>query len=331
MTKPLVLLFGEISHAQAEWQALSDVADIQVCESKSRAELIEDLKGKYSKVVALYRTFNSVAMSGRFDAELAPHFPDTLKYICHNGAGYDQIDVDVWTAKGVKVSNCPGSVNAATADVNMYLILGAIRDFNSAMNSLRAGKWREGAPLSNDPEGKVLGILGMGGIGRALKQRAESFGMSVQYHNRRELSAEQSGGAKYVSFDELLATSDVVSCNLPLNPHTRHIINAEAIAKMKDGVIIVNTARGAVIDEQALVDALESGKVKNVGLDVFENEPEIHPGLLSNPKAILLPHMGTLTYESQKKMEVQVIGNIRAGITSGLLNDIVPEQASLQQ
>ncbi|KAK9324159.1 D-isomer specific 2-hydroxyacid dehydrogenase [Lipomyces orientalis] len=330
LSKPLVLLLGEIRHAKAEWEALSNVATLSVCDSANREEFIKDLKGKYSEVVAVYRTFNSVAITGRFDAELLKEFPATFKYICHNGAGYDQIDVAPCTEKGIHVSNCPSTVDDATADVNMFLILGALRNFNEAMANLRKGNWNAGVPLSNDPDGKVLGILGMGGIGRALKKRAEAFGMTVQYYNRNQLSAELSAGAKYVSFDELLATSDVLSLNLPLNPKTRHIINKEAFEKMKDGIVIVNTARGAVMDEAALVDALASGKVKNVGLDVFEAEPKIHPGLMANEKVILLPHMGTLTYETQKKMEIQVLDNIRSAVTTAKLNTIVPEQAGLQ-
>src|SRR5579871_3665496 len=152
--------------------------------------------------------------------------------------------------------------------------------------------------------------------------RAVTMGMKIQYHNRKRLTVEQenaAGNAKYVSFDELLATSDVLSLNLPLNPKTRHIISRNEFAKMKEGVVIVNTARGAVMDEAALVEALESGKVASAGLDVFENEPEIHPGLLKNENVLLVPHLGTHTYETQKSMEVLVIDNIRSAITTGQL------------
>lgn len=206
----------------------------------------------------------------------------------------------------------------ATADVNMFLIIGALRNFNAGMQALREGKWR-GQPLpalGHDPEGKVLGILGMGGIGRNLKKKAEAFGMRVIYHNRRRLSEELAAGAEYVTFDELLAKSDVISLNLPLNvrfpillltilwviltlekKHTRHIISKAEFEKMKDGVVIVNTARGAVMDEEALVQALDSGKVYSAGLDVFEEEPKVHPGLIRNPNVLLVPHMGTWTVE----------------------------------
>ena len=152
--------------------------------------------------------------------------------------------------------------------------------------------------------------------------RAITLGMKIQYYNRNRLSPAQekvAGDAKYVSFDELLATSDVLSLNLPLNPKTHHIISHAEFAKMKDGIVIVNTARGAVMDEAALVDALDSGKVASAGLDVYEDEPNIHPGLIKNENVLLVPHVGTHTYETQKAMEVLVIDNIRAAITKGEL------------
>ncbi|KAK9485824.1 D-isomer specific 2-hydroxyacid dehydrogenase [Lipomyces starkeyi] len=328
MTKPHVLLLGEIVHAKAEWEALSDVATLSVCDSASKEDFIKDLAGKYSDIAAVYHMNDSKAASV-IDKDIIDALPPSLKFICHNGAGYDMINVNACTEKGILMSNTPGTVDDATADVNMFLILGALREFNLAMTTLREGNWNKGVPLSHDPEGKVLGVLGMGGIGRAVKRRAEGFGMITQYHNRKPLSDEMAAGAKYVSFDELLATSDVISLNLPLNAHTRHIINKEAFAKMKDGVVLVNTARGAVIDEQALVDALESGKVRCAGLDVFEAEPKIHPGLIANENVILLPHVGTRTYETQKKMEIQVIENVRSAITEAKLLTIVPEHVHL--
>lgn len=234
------------------------------------------------------------------------------------GAGYDQVDVHACSARNppIRVSNVPTAVDDATADTNMFLIIGALRNFNTGMQALREGKWRgqPAMPLGHDPQGKVLGILGMGGIGRNLKKKAEAFGMKIIYHNRRKLSDELTAGAEYVSFDDLLSRSDVLSLNLPLNvsdvwslwsrgyanlekKNTRHIISTPEFAKMKDGVVVVNTARGAVMDEAALVEALDSGKVFSAGLDVFEEEPKIHPGLVGNPNVMLVPHMGTWTKE----------------------------------
>lgn len=139
----------------------------------------------------------------------------------------------------------------------------------------------------------------MGGIGSAVATRAKAFGMKIQYHNRRQLPPTEEHGATYVTFEELLKTSDVLSLNLALNPSTKHIIGKPEFDQMKDGIVIVNTARGALIDEAALVDALKSGKVWTAGLDVFEDEPEIHPGLLECENAVLLPHVGTATFETQ--------------------------------
>ncbi|KMU72175.1 2-ketogluconate reductase [Coccidioides immitis RMSCC 3703] len=180
--------------------------------------------------------------------------------------------------------------------------------------------------LGHDPRGRTLGILGMGGIGREVARRARVFGMNIIYHNRRRLPRELEGDATYVSFDDLLCKSDVLSLNLSLNASTRHIISGPEFEKMKDGVVIINTARGALINEKALVDALNSGKVFSAGLDVFENEPSVEPGLLNNPRVMLLPHIGTTTLETQREMELLVLENLRSCLEKGTLVTLVPEQ-----
>lgn len=233
------------------------------------------------------------------------HLPSSLKSISHNGAGYDQIDVPSCTKRGIIVSNTPQAVDAATANIAIYLILGALRCSWIAESAIRKGLWRGESPLGHDPDGLTLGILGMGGIGTATAQRASAFGFKLQYHNRspvQGLDKSFSTSAqvpKYVSFDELLETSDVISVHLPLGPATRKLISAKEIARMKKGVIIVNTARGLIIDENDLYNALEEGHVGSVGLDVYEKEPEVHAGLLKHPRAVLLPHIGTATVETQ--------------------------------
>ena len=253
--------------------------------------------------------------------------PSSLKYICHNGAGYDNIDVPVFTERGIEIASTPIAVNNATADVAAFLMLGALRQAHIPLMGIRAGQWRgKGFGLGRDPQKKILGILGMGGIGREFATRAKAFGMEIQYHNRNRLPSQEEGGAKYVSFDELLSTSDVISLNLSLNKNTRHIIGAKEFAKMKDGVVIVNTARGALIDEKAMVEALESGKILSAGLDVYENEPEVEAGLLNNPKVFLLPHIGTATFETQKDMELLVLKNLELSVTEGRLITQIPEQ-----
>lgn len=191
-------------------------------------------------------------------------------------------------------THVPTAVDDATADTGVFLLLGALRNFAGSMAALRAGAWRGSPlpPLGHDPRGKLLGVLGYGGIGRNMAAKCRALGMRVAYHNRRRLSDADADGATYMGFEELLGAADVLSLNVPLNDKTRHMIDATALRKCKRGVVIVNTARGAVIDEAALVDALESGQVASVGLDVYEEEPKIHPGLVANEKVLLLPHMG---------------------------------------
>ncbi|KAJ5905459.1 2-hydroxyacid dehydrogenase [Penicillium subrubescens] len=331
--KPKVLILGKVDFAHDAWNALTQICDVLNPASTTREDFVKECQsGKFDGVVAAYRTFHSFGITGLIDQELVGAFPPSLRYLASCGAGYDQIDIDACSARNppLLVSNVPTAVDDATADVNMFLILGALRNFNAGMHSLREGKWRGRPALGHDPQGKTLGILGMGGIGRNLKKKAEAFGMKVIYHNRRQLSEELSGGAQYVTFDELLSTSDVLSLNLPLNNNTRHIIGKPEFAKMKDGVVVVNTARGAVMDEAALVDALDSGKVFSAGLDVFEEEPKIHPGLIGNQNVLLVPHMGTWTIETLIAMEEWAMENVKLAITTGKLKSPVPEQVDLQ-
>ncbi|KAK0666456.1 putative 2-hydroxyacid dehydrogenase [Cercophora samala] len=332
--RPKVLLLGVIEHAQASWEAIGEIAQILTPKSTNRADFIQEaFSGAFDGCVAAYRTFDSFEVTGKVDGELLQALPDSLRFLCHNGAGYDQVDVQACTARGVRVSNTPTAVDDATADLGIFLLLGALRNVAVGMASLRAGEWRGKVlpALGHDPQGKVLGILGMGGIGRNMAKKAKAFGMHIRYHNRTRLGAETEKeiGAEYVDFDTLLAGSDVISLNLPLNPKTRHIISRNEFSKMKTGVVIVNTARGAIMDEAALVEALDSGRVSSAGLDVYENEPDIHPGLLANSRVLLVPHMGTFTVETETKMEEWAISNVHMAVESGRLRSIVPEQKSM--
>ncbi|KAK5094669.1 hypothetical protein LTS08_008525 [Lithohypha guttulata] len=330
MSKPTVLLIGELTHTNQEWQALSSKYKLKEFRTGKRDQFISNLKsGEYKDVVGLYRSNMSVSQTGPFDAELVSLLPSGLKWVCHNGAGYDNIDVNAVNERQIHVSSTPVAVDDATADVAIFLMLGALRQAHISYTALRQGKWRGGAPLGHDPKGKTLGILGMGGIGRAVAKRAQSFGMSIIYHNRSRLSPELEGGATYVSFDDLLAQSNVLSLNLALNAKTKHIISAPQLAKCKKGVTIINTARGGLIKEADLVDALESGHVEAVGLDVFEEEPKIHSGLVRNDRAFLMPHMGTWTYETQRDMELLVLKNLESGVDSGKLITRINEQKGL--
>ncbi|KAG5937888.1 hypothetical protein E4U53_008118 [Claviceps sorghi] len=330
--KPGLLMIGVVDHAHVEFDQLSDVAQVTQVSSGTRDEFLRDCDaGKYNDIVAISRTFASVGITGRFDAELISHLPPSVRFICHNGAGYDQIDVQACTDRAISVSNTPKAVDAATANTAIFLILGALRRAWIPQAALREGKWRGASPLGRDPHHLTLGILGMGGIGTATAKRAAPLGFKLQYHNRKPVADLDSQFPpqevpRYVSFDDLIQTSDVISIHLPLGPATKGLIGKKELGAMKDGVIIVNTARGAIIDEAALAESLESGKVWSVGLDVFENEPNVDPRLIKHPGAVLLPHMGTGTIDTQKEMEVLVIDNVKSAIINGALLTQVPEQ-----
>ncbi|OAA65574.1 NAD(P)-binding domain protein [Niveomyces insectorum RCEF 264] len=326
VARPKVLQLGIIEHAQKEWAAIAKIADIVVPQATDRAAFLDECRsGALDGVQVAFRTFGSVAQTGRLDPELLAALPSSLRFVCHNGAGYDQIDVPACTARGVRVSNTPTAVDEATADLHIFLLLGALRNLTPGMLSIRAGQWR-GA--GHDPQGKVLGILGMGGIGRAIARKAHAaFGMRIRYYNRRRLPADVEaahGGAEYVPFDTLLAESDVLSISVPLGPDTRRLIGAAEFAAMKPGIVLVNTARGAVLDEAALVAALASGQVASAGLDVFEHEPAVHPGLLASDRAVLVPHLGTSTVETETKMEAWAISNVHKALTEGSLDCLFP-------
>ncbi|KAH8817097.1 D-isomer specific 2-hydroxyacid dehydrogenase [Xylogone sp. PMI_703] len=323
--KPRILFFNPVRHALAAFESLSKVAQVEVVTSRSRQEFFKDIGDKYHNIRAIYRTSASGAVAGNFDAEFISRLPPSLKYICHNGAGYDQIDVEACKARSIIVTYAPDPVTNATADLTIFLLLGALRQLNPAINSIHRGNFKKGIDFGHDPQGKTLGILGMGRIGKAVVQRALPFGMKPIYHNRTKLPEDQAGGATYVSFDQLLAESDILSIHVPLSKATRHLIGKDQIAKMKPGVVIVNTARGAIIDEAAMAAALDEGRIAAVGLDVYEKEPEVHEGLLKNERALLVPHLGTHTTETLAKMETLAMENARRGVFGEELLTVVPE------
>lgn len=204
------------------WQALSSLAELITPTSTNRQDFLQECRsGSLDGTIVCYRTASSVSITGLFDTELVNALPSSLTFCCSLGAGYDQIDINACSARkpSLRVSNTPTAVDDATADTAVFLTLGALRGFNSSMQALRRKEWRgnPAPPLGHDPEGKTLGILGMGGIGRNMMKKCAAFGMKTIYHNRRKLSDEMAGGAEWVGFEELLARSDVLSLNLPLN------------------------------------------------------------------------------------------------------------------
>lgn len=336
MIRPVVLHTDPIRFAAQDWEIFENEVDVEVVhldKSYSREQFIEDLHGKYSNCVAIARGYLAIRSVGRFDEELVLHFPPSLKYIAHQGAGYDQNDVAPMTAKGIQLAHCPGVVNNSTADTNIFLMLLAMRNFGAGSAALKKGYWptkgnSAGVQAGINPANKVLGIVGMGGIGLAVRDRATVFGFEkIVYYNRSRVSADKEQDSEYCeSLEKLVEVADVISLNIPLNSTTRHIISDQLFQKMKDGVVIVNTARGEVIDETALIKHLKSGKVGAAGLDVFENEPRINMELLEFENVVATPHMGTNTEQTVHAMEAQVIRNIRAGIETGHVENLVPEQ-----
>lgn len=208
-------------------------------------------------------------------------------------------------------------------------MIGALRRAHLTSMALRAGQWRgHGISFGHDPQDKVIGIVGMGSIGQTIAKRAVAFGMHIIYHNRHPVSSEieSSLNAKFVTMDELLATSDVISLSLAYTPEAHHMLGRDEFAKMKKGITIVNTARGQMIDEEALIEALDSGKVWSAGLDVFEVEPTANSKLLKDDRVVLAPHVAAATTETYLKMEKAAFNNIESVLTKGVLVSIIPDQ-----
>ncbi|MEM9377178.1 MAG: D-glycerate dehydrogenase [Pseudomonadota bacterium] len=240
-----------------------------------------------------------------------------LKMIAQFGAGVDNIDVQSALQRGITVTNTPGVLTDDTADVAMALILAVPRRMHEGIELLQAGKFDGWAPtwmMGRRLAGKRLGIIGMGRIGQAVARRAKAFGLQIHYHNRKKVSRviEQDLDATFWdSLDQMLARMDIVSINCPHTPATYHLLNARRLGLMKPDAFIVNTARGEVIDEAALADALRTHKLAGAGLDVFEREPAVNPDLVGLPNVILLPHMGSATVEGRNEMGEKVIINIK--------------------
>lgn len=255
------------------------------------------------------------------DAGLINRFPRSLGLIANIGVGTDNIDLDAARSKGVLVSNTP-VVTEDTADLTWALILAASRRLTTAENSLRDSEWQGQflpATLGQRVSGKTLGILGLGAIGKAVARRAAGFDMPVIYHQRRQSEvAEHDIGVSYrENLDDMLAEADVLSLHCSLNASTRHIINSRNLSLIKEGAVLINTARGALIDEAALVEALASGHLGAVGLDVYEFEPDVNNKLLEFSNVTLLPHIGSSTTECRQDMARSVFLNMKSFLETG--------------
>lgn len=262
----------------------------------------------------------------RIDEKLLAKAPK-LKVIAQASVGYDNIDIAACAARGIPVGNTPGVLVDAVADLAYGLIIDSARQLVRAHAHVQSGAWGERKPfgLTTDLAGKVLGIIGMGDIGSAIAKRAQASSMQVIYHNRHQRSDDEKLNVKYVSQEELLATADFIVLAVTLNPSTKHLINAETIAKVKQGVRLINISRGGVVDTEALYDALVSGQIGYAAMDVTDPEPL--PGehkLLSLENVTVTPHMASATKETRDAMALLTAENILAGLKGEALPAQVP-------
>jgi lactate dehydrogenase-like 2-hydroxyacid dehydrogenase len=257
-----------------------------------------------------------ICSSEKFNAAAFARLPQSVKIVSTFSVGLDHLDIEAARARGVRIGNTPDAVTVATAEIAMLCLLGAARRSYEGQKMLRDREWigwHSTQLLGRRLDKKRLGIFGMGKIGRALAQRARGFDMEIHYHNRSRLSPDLEQGAVYHdTLDSLLAVSDVISLNAPATPETRSVLNAETIAKLPHGAIVVNTARGDLIDDEPLIAALKSGQVAYAGLDVFRGEPRINDGYYDLPNTFLLPHMGSATIEARNEMGFAALDNIDA-------------------
>jgi glyoxylate reductase len=256
-------------------------------------------------------------VTDRIDAKVLSQAGPQLRLIASFGTGVDHIDLDSARQRGITVTNTPGVLTEDTADMTMALILAVARRMGEGERLVREGKWTGWSPtsmLGARMGGKRLGIVGMGRIGQALARRARGFGLAIHYHNRRRLHANVESPLEatyWESLDQMLARMDVVSVNCPHTPATYHLLSARRLKLMRPSAIIVNTARGEVIDENAMMRMLRAGELAGAGLDVFEHEPAINPKLLERDNVVCLPHMGSATLEGRIEMGEKVIINIK--------------------
>ena len=257
-------------------------------------------------------------VTDRVGADIIEDAGPELKLIANFGVGYNHIDIKAARARGIQVTNTPGVLTDATADITMTLLLAVTRRALEGSDVLRSGKfagWNPTWMMGVGLRGRALGIVGMGRIGEAVALRSRAFGMNIHYHNRKRVSADierELEATFWPDLDRMIPEMDVVSINCPSTPETFHLMSAERIGRMKTSAYLINSARGDIVDEAALADALEKGAIAGAGLDVFEREPKVEPKLLAQKKAVLFPHLGSSTIEARTGMGEKVIANILA-------------------
>ncbi len=252
----------------------------------------------------------------KFSADVLARLPDSVRVIANFSVGVDHCDLAAARERGIVVTNTPDVLADATAELTMLLILGAARRASEGERLIRGGRWDSWSPtfmLGTQVTGKRLGIVGMGRIGQVTAKRARAFDMQIHYHNRRRLDPELEAGAVYHdSLDSLLPQSEFLALHCPNTPDTRDLFNADRIAQLPDGAIVVNSARGNIVDEDAIIAALRSGKIRAAGLDVYKKEPRIRPEFAELANTFLLPHLGSATHETRDAMGFRALDNLDA-------------------
>jgi glyoxylate reductase len=310
MTRPLVFVTRRLPDGiESRMRDLFD-ARLNVSDTPMDASALKDAVKSAEILVP--------TVTDRVGTEIIEAAGPELKLIANFGVGFNHIDVKTARARGIAVTNTPGVLTDATADITMTLLLAVTRRAVEGSDVLRSGKfagwnptWMMGVGLRD----RTLGIVGMGRIGEAVAQRSRAFGMKIHYHNRKRVSAdvERELEATYWSdLDRMIPEMDIVSINCPSTPETYHLMSAERIGRMKRSAYLINSARGDIVDEAALADALEKGAIAGAGLDVFEKEPKVEPKLLAQKNAVLFPHLGSSTIEARTGMGEKVIANILA-------------------
>jgi lactate dehydrogenase-like 2-hydroxyacid dehydrogenase len=279
------------------------------------------------EIVALAQGADAIIPSHteRLTADVIARLPASVRAICSFSVGYDHIDLPAAKDRGITVTNTPDVLSDATAEIAMLLMLGAARRAHEGAQLIRTATWREWSPtyqLGIQVTGKRLGIIGMGRVGQVVAERARGFDMEIHYHNRRRLEpALEKDAIFHGALEDLLPQSDFLSIHCPATTDTRHLLNAERIALLPPDAVVVNTARGAVVDDDALIAALRSGRLFAAGLDVFNNEPDIDPRYRDLPNVFLLPHIGSATRETRDAMGFRALDNLDAIFAGGTPRD----------
>ncbi|KAG8756559.1 palmitoyltransferase pfa5 [Ceratobasidium sp. 428] len=317
-------------HGKERLKALENRCHFAYIEPTSREDIISRLRelGAERPYEAMI-FFPGFWLFKVWDKDIFGPFIGSLKLVITPSAGYDHVDVDYLTRNGVYLANSPVAVAEPTAMTTLMLILQTVRATTRAEMTLRRGNWRAGLEFTDDIRDMTIGIIGNGHIGQLVQKKLQGLGVGkVIYNNRHRLPPSAENGAIYKSINELLAESDLVTLHCPYTPETRHLLSEGQFALMKKGSYVVNTSRGPVVDEEALVRAMKSGQIAGVGLDVYENEPDVHPYLMQSERATLFPHWGSSVKRALRDVDLECLGNLEDWLETGVPTSPVNKPAT---